>query len=454
MVHGVKVLVFSLFATVATYSPFFSLMMLDKGFVALDTGLLLSVSRAMMLVSTPMLCAYADRRAQHREVLAVLSLTAAASMIVLFFCPMGDFGVAASALIAYSLCSGPKMAMCDTIVVQTSGGQSYPHQRLWGSIAWGVVALSVGAILRRITWVTQVYQYVPLLHCATLLCFVAVLLRVVPPATAHVDQGEKEHADVSLPRSKWPSVAELRQYLTGYVRFVIGSSFLGPIVFGTSLLSLVEVALNFSLFPYVRRVFQAPPELLSVILAIHAISEVAVFSFGPALIRNIGVSGMLVMSACTFALKTFVYSSMTDTMTLLLVETLHGLCFAAMWTAAVTHVTSLVKKPEVPLTNSESVVVSGDLAQAQVHTTHPTHPHPTHPQGQMAPTASVAMTSLWFFSQGLPPILGGITSGSVIHIADDREVTLFKVVCVLSIVTALLFVMYARCGLVHGAGYS
>lgn len=487
-----KLLVGSLFATSASFSPFFSLFMQDKGFDALEIGTMISFSRIIMLLSTPTACAYADRHSAHRGLLACLAALAGGVILLFPLAPQGSFGLVALIFALYSMCCGSKLAICDTIVLHACRGlaERYPMQRLWGSISWGVVAMAIGFFLR---WVHTgrrdmglpiTYELVPVIHACFQFCFAGVLMLFIPPTSSplpappedpdEVDDISKDDAEAQLNRGVMsvdvtgpmssitgggrraaglhPGPRHARNLSSSQVQLHVGSSAPGavpqfpqhspqsvfavlrsyvrlsqdrriffPVVLGVSLLCLSEVAMNNFLFPYLRRALKAPPELFSYLLAIHAVSEVVAFTMGSKLMQILGPRTLLIASSLAFCTKATWYAILEDPWSLMYVEMLHGVCFALMWTAAVAHVSRI----------AESIGTGAgkeDKTSSNVR------------------SASMAMTTLWFFANGLPNILGGVLSGYVVQRAETQEVALFQVVGAMSFGVAVLFWLYGIFG--------
>jgi PPP family 3-phenylpropionic acid transporter len=474
--HAIKLLVVALFATSASFSPFFSLFMHDKGFDAVSIGGLLSASRVLMLVSTPVICSFADRRALHREVLACLALVAGGAMVAFYFAPRGATTFLALILALYSICTGSKIAICDTIVLHARGAAHYPYQRLWGSATWGVVSLLIGYLLRANHQKfgkgdEEVrYDVIPVIHAFSMLLFALTLVKIVPPMNSNsIVDGRYVPAGAS----------------SNYVRIVSDGAVLGPIICGAAILSTSEVALNNFLFPYVRRELGGPPELFSYVLALHSVSEVIAFSVGPKLLLRVGHRNLFMMSAAAFSFKAFFYSVIVDPWSLLYIEGFHGMCFGFMWTAAVSHMSSVASR----IIGSEAHVANdsgdekgcmrpegGEAAGPQRQPIHFEGPAKGPSLSSLSPSLSVggsfgneeaagsqakseggssqcvrasslAMTTLWFFSQGLPPIVGGIASGVVVQFSARHEVMLFQGISLVCICMSAVFFVYGRLGL-------
>lgn len=505
-----KLLVASLFATSASFSPFFSLFMQDKGFDALQIGTMISFSRVIMLLSTPTACAYADRHGAHRGLLATLAALAGGVILLFPLAPSGSFYIVAGIFALYSICCGSKLAICDTIVLHACKGfaERYPLQRLWGSISWGVIAMAIGLFLRwhhserREQGLPITYELVPVIHACFQFCFAVVLMTFIPPTSAGTalppsnkedeealeeleNTAADEHAplalaegqvnrnlmsvDVSGPLSSMTASSSsltngtrrntsslnarnglhantplpsssasvgsatppqsVFSVLKSYVKLSQDRRILFPIVFGVSILSLSEVAMNNFLFPYLRRALKAPPELFSYVLAIHAASEVVAFTMGSRLMQLLGPRALLMASSLAFCTKATWYAVLEDPWSLLYVEMLHGVCFALMWTAAVAHVSRIADS--IGGTNGSAAGgTDGKDAKASSNVR----------------AASMAMTTLWFFANGLPNILGGILSGYVVQNSETQEVALFQVVGALSFAVAVLFWCYGVFG--------
>lgn len=129
-----------------------------------------------------------------------------------------------------------------------------------------------------------------------------------------------------------------RSALQVYVRLFTSVHIWGPVCFTTLACSTAECVENVFLFPYARRVLNAPPALFSTIMLLHTFSEMVTWSLGPWLLHHAGVQYMLMCGALSFGFKQACYAFVDHAWTLAAVEAVHGLCFAVMYTAAVAQV--------------------------------------------------------------------------------------------------------------------
>lgn len=471
MYFSVKILVFVVFATAASYVPFFSLFMLDKGYDALDLGTLQSFSRVIMVVTTPIASAYADKHRVHRELLSVMANVAAVTMVLFYLSPSGSLVYAVALLGIYSCCSGAKMAIVDSLVLAACRGGELPYamQRLWGSIAYGTVAISIGLVLRGFGDWSQAtkerlggehvvagpgpagvvrYDSVPLIHAGFMVALAVVLLccfRLPRPqqrrsrgyvSVATQQSGNEEMKGLKSQPQEASEAAKprLSSYET-YQRLLADPRVLFPIPFGVCLIGIAESSLNTFLFPYLRVKMNAPPILFSMILALHAVVEVCCFTFGSHVVQSVGPATMLIVSCCAFAVKAFAYATLSSPWGILLVELLHGFCFAFMWTASVGHIERCAALI-LPDSDDDADVTAVDDLDDQAPRS-----------SQHLSRASYAMTTLWFFYGGVPSILAGVMSGAIVHYAS--EVVLFRLVGVFCLAVAGLFVLYDRRGLIQ-----
>lgn len=82
MLIAAKILVSSLFCTAGTINPFITLILQDHHYTAEETGTLISLSKIVSLLLTPLLCAAADTYRCHVPLLVVVSLVAALLMLL------------------------------------------------------------------------------------------------------------------------------------------------------------------------------------------------------------------------------------------------------------------------------------------------------------------------------------------------------------------------------------
>ena len=132
---------------------------------------------------------------------------------------------------------------------------------------------------------------------------------------------------------------------------------------------------------------KAPETTTSLCLSVDVVSEVIDgFTFVSQALHRLGPWWLLTLGLVCFSVKSALYAMATSVYGVIAVESLHGFCFAPMWTAAV-HLLSTHSPP-------------------RLHTT--------------------AMSMLWGVYAGVAPALVGILSGKVLTLYGGTGLFLFS----------------------------
>ena len=424
-----RILMFSVFATHASFLPFFSLYAQDRGVSSFALGNLWTLLRACMALSTPLASSLSDRYRIHCRLTGTLMILAA--MLSALFDHTSGMAAFAALVALYSLCSGPKSAICDSLVLWSCPSkEDYAQVRLWGSISWGVVALSVGAYVtlgsNQEAGSTDAARFtsLPMLHSVALVILAAILFFVIadsPRTRSQVDDATEGGSPLdSYTQSGKDSLDEQSAHSAPGAKPNKSPTFLSALRIGRLVIPLfaimwvswAENAVVYYLFPYVRRSLHGPPILFSWAMVSAIVSEVTCFAFANRFLRYCGCKNTLIVSAVAYTLKMLAYGLMVNPWMLVIIEGMHGLCFALLWTAAVQHVDTTIEglcaglNCEVP--------------------------------------KSLAMTLLWVSYSGLPPIIAGSASGYVVE--QYGEVTLFCFGSVLCAAAAMTFYVCGQVG--------
>lgn len=138
------------FGVVGMYFAYVNVVFLQRGLSGVEIGLINAVSAAMILISSPLLTALADRTGWHRQILAIAHLFFGAAIFALHFTTSFPLILAITAV--GSFCSAPVSPLSDMLVVRmaTRHDLDFGHMRLWGSVGFTAVCLLSGIIWNRI----------------------------------------------------------------------------------------------------------------------------------------------------------------------------------------------------------------------------------------------------------------------------------------------------------------
>jgi len=220
------------------------------------------------------------------------------------------------------LCTGGPVvdALCLTVLAeQNLTEEDYGDQRLWCAVGWGGMSLVAGQM---IDWLGVPFMFVGFAAIQALnLLICVVCVRSKPDHAAAPSAGRP--SGLSLGRSLCcPEVAWF---------------FLNLLQYGVAM-SLVE---NFLLVFLLEDFLNTSKVLLGASVAVMCASEVPVFKFTGRLWSRYGVSLASVITFCQgiLALRCVLYTLLPpgQPWLVLLVEPLHGITFAAMWTATVEY---------------------------------------------------------------------------------------------------------------------
>jgi PPP family 3-phenylpropionic acid transporter len=295
----------------AAWFPFFNVYLRQVGMTGLQIGTLASIRPAAMLVSQPVWGAIADLWGRRRALLMTMVL---ATGLVAGFAGGQSFWFLFGWVILHALLTSPIGSLLDSLVLDHLESQpklSYGQFRLWGAIGWAILALVVGRLISG--------QDMRLIFP-----FGAILMLSGWLLAWLTTRGERSNR-ISLGRS-WRDLAPLlhnRRLLT----------FLALIV-----LSQVGAASVFSFYPVYMAAIGASSDLIGMGLSLQGLSELPLYLSAAAIIRRLGATRTLIFTFLIFALRTFLYSFISNPVLGVAVEALHGLSFSLYLVASVDYV--------------------------------------------------------------------------------------------------------------------
>ncbi|CAD7933432.1 unnamed protein product [Amoebophrya sp. A120] len=215
---------------------------------------------------------------------------------------------------------GIQDALCLSVLKQHSGAEddeSYGGQRMWGAVGWGTMAFLTGFMVDHYG---TGYMFVS--YTVGTLISITVLLVYFPGGAP---------GDLAVMSPTFTPAEARRKKL---LRFRAMWFFANLVVYGTCM-AMVETFL----FVYLERDFQPPAEksLLGLSIAVMCLFELPVFFYFNRALEILSERTVLNLCHLVFALRCLLYVMLPrdQVWTVLLVEPLHGVTFAAMWTASV-----------------------------------------------------------------------------------------------------------------------
>lgn len=316
---------FFLFVTYGAFLPFFPTWLEARGVRGVAMSALMAMVPAFGVVGPPGFGALSDWLGLRAGLLRIATAGGLVSMLILVAPAAGGHlpGVAliGAAMLIFSLCRAPTVAMADVIAVEASrpennGGvaRSYGSVRLWGSIGFLVAAAGAGHVIDvrdPLAW--------PALLAVSSACTFALSFTLDAEAPARAD-----HLGASLRR-----VIADRSYA-----LLLVSAFLG---FGAH----VSYDICFSLH---LKALGVGASGAGAAWAIGVVAEVALMAFSGRLIARFSASHLLVAAFLGGAVRWALIASISSVPVLLALQPLHALSFAVFWVTSLDLVKRLAPR--------------------------------------------------------------------------------------------------------------
>ena len=298
---------FLYYAALASLSPFLTLFYEGIGLSGRQIGVLAAMPPLVTLFASPIWSGVADATNRHHRLLGlaiggVIVMTAAISLSTSFL-------MLIPIIMIFAFFTAPIMPLVDSSALVALGSRKnqYGRLRLWGGVGWGVAAPIVGGLVEKFGHQWSFYGYI-------FIMFFGLLISIKLPIR-----------HVSIGRAFWRGFHLLmgnRQWLT----FLL-------IIFASSVGS--SVVHNF-LFLYMKSL-GASTTLMGAALTVATISELAVFYYADYLLERWGVLNFLLISLVGITIRLFGYYSISVPLLVLPIQLLHGLTFAARWSAGIAY---------------------------------------------------------------------------------------------------------------------
>lgn len=214
-------------------------------------------------------------------------------------------------------------AMCLTVLAeQNVTDEAYGDQRLWCAVGWGGMALIAGQLIDTLG---LRFMFLGFAAIQSVQIFICVTFLPQPKPRQERDDTPEGEAEVAAAASS-----------PGLCSFEVLWFFANLIQYGVSM-SLIEGFL----FVWLREDFQGTTNLLlGVATLVMCAFEVPVFKYIARLWRGEGsMTSVLFLCQVMLIARLLLYTLLPSNLPalVLLVEPLHGICFAAMWAATVEY---------------------------------------------------------------------------------------------------------------------
>lgn len=301
------------FCFYATYMRYMTLYFEHDGLSASEIGAIWSLYRGLTICSTPLWAAAADHTKRART-LVQGSLVAGAIPFLSLAIPLGPsaprFMTRALAVGAFGLLGSAQTSLCDALAIAACAQDvdRWGKARLYGAVGWGVMHLFLGPLMDKFGFVVLFASFI-----LFLLALHMVVRWSTPEACGHAKKDVTFRAVFSI--------------LSRNMQFFVNICFIGAgfsMVEGMLFLLLQEL--------------QASTLLCGLSVVVTVVFELPIFQYAKPLLARLGTRNMILLGQAAWVVRAVFYWQMSVPWTVLLIEPLHGVTFALVWTAATQHV--------------------------------------------------------------------------------------------------------------------
>jgi PPP family 3-phenylpropionic acid transporter len=296
---------FLYYGAISILFPFLALFYQSQGLSGGQIGLLAAISPIISFFGAPLWTGAADASRRHK-LLAMLSILGV--VIVTFIFPsITTFSGLLLMISLYAFFGSPTGSLVDAAVLTMLGERKerYGRIRLWGTIGYGVVAPFAGNLIGRLGLKWAFWGY------AILMLGGLLIITQIPFRQSHSNSSFRSGIKVLFANQPW--------MLFLVMVFIAG---------------IGMATINNYLFVYMQSL-GASKTLMGFALTVSTISEIPAMFFSDRLLRRFGARGMLVIAMTTIGLRLIAYSLTTQPWVVLIIQLVHGLTFAAIFTAGV-----------------------------------------------------------------------------------------------------------------------
>lgn len=307
----------------STWGRFGQIYYLGKGLSKAEIGLIEGMMPVVRVCSQSWWAVLADKRGLKKQIYLFTTVSGTCVLLVLGT-PLVRNSFWRILSVSLGSCAFSSAGILDAYALQVVGPEnakkSYGRLRLWGSVGWGSGALAMGAI-------NDAYGFGPNFVLYGLFNFAkAFLLGIFVPSENRTSKKEP------------PTTSELVAVLTSRKML----AFLGEIlVFGMAI-GVVERLL----FVYVVDTLHGSSLLCGLVVFVSSAFNIPVFQCSGRLLDYFGKDYLMLISQFCYFTRVCGYTLLTPRTKyyILLLETLHGFTFAALWIAAVERARGLAPK--------------------------------------------------------------------------------------------------------------
>lgn len=311
MKSRLSLMYFAIFSFVGIHMPFWPVWLQSRGIDALGIAALTALSFALKIVVTPWVSRQVDRSGKKREAVIWLAL----GLLIgcsLFRFTNGFAQVFLLTTLAFASWS-PIMSLAESIttVAAKQHQLDYGRIRLWGSIAFMIVATVAGKLLA--TFGSDVVLY-SLVGTAGLLFVAALLLPATagPARPAHAAAGKPAVSNRQFLSSKW------------FVGFLLATM----LIQGSHAAYYTFASIHW-------RAEGLSDQLVGLLWGISVFSEIGFFAFGKRVVDRLGSINVIVLGGLAAAVRWTVIGLTVNPVLLGLVQLLHAVSFGASHFAAI-----------------------------------------------------------------------------------------------------------------------
>lgn len=234
-------------------------------------------------------------------------------------------------ILVSNVISSPSLALADTVTVQTlrPDVHLYGHQRLWGSVGWGIASFLVGALVtlshhcpNPFTKPSEV-NYTPCFYTFGALMLLA-LLTSTSFKFAYESEDAKMAKDVGIIDSFKQSIN------VKYIVFLSTALYFG----------IMNAFMKTFLFWHLKDL-GGTQLLFSIIAAVNCIAEVSVYLISDRIISRIGHTRVIYLAAVGFTMRCLWYSFLSNPWLVLPLEFMPGITNALAWVAMLSYVNEM-----------------------------------------------------------------------------------------------------------------
>ena len=296
---------FLYFGAVSFLFPYLALFYQAKGLTGSQIGLLTAVSPILSFFAAPLWTGAAD--ATHRHKLTAVLATVGVVTLAIIFPGIATFGGLFLMICLYSFFNAPTGSLADSAVLALLGDRKerYGRIRVWGTVGYGVVAPLASLLIGHSNLQWAFWGYALLMLGGLLVIF------LLPFRQGYSNGSFSGGIRILFANRPW--------MLFLVMAFIAGAG----------------MATYNNYFLVYMQSLGASSALRGLALVIATASEIPAMFFSDRVLRRFGARGMLIIAMTVIGLRLLCYSMIDLPWVVLIVQVVHGLTFAAVYTAGV-----------------------------------------------------------------------------------------------------------------------